>query len=212
MSLFKRFKVTDWYGKEHLFTPKDLYNRIFAESLSDYNWFTSAAELVRVCKQPDFPIEYKNPIMMLILNCFADIEVSQETGGHKAIDPSDDEAVNYCYNALYNVSYRANNMRSKYLKAVIQSVARWHFDVWEFNHHGQTYSKLREQWEFSKFHEFGSAATLDFNQVRKALEDDYEETMKTAESEGVFEHDDEKRRKEINEAVKKFQEHWTKFK
>ena len=200
--LFKRFKVTDWYGEEYLFTPQKLYKRIFNNSLSD-NWFTSATEIVKTCRTPDFPVEYGNAIMMLILNHFAEIE--QDASSSKEIESSDNEAVNYCYNALYNISYSASNIRHKYLKAIIHNVAQNHFSMAEFNHKGETYSSLQEQWELSKFHEFNSEAILDFSLVRKSLHREYDETMRNAEKEGTFQRDDEKRMREISEFFQMFE-------
>ena len=79
MSFFeKKYKVTDWDGDTHSLTAKQLYERVLDDSKSDYNWIASATELVRVCNNPCFPEMYAVGIKMIILNCFANLELQKE--------------------------------------------------------------------------------------------------------------------------------------
>ena len=199
MSLFKKkYHVLGWDDKEHSFTAKKLYERVMKDSESDYDWIASATELVRVCKQFEFPEKYAQKIQIAILNCFANLENKKEIRSYQK--PTDEEAVNFCYNFLANTSDEANMVRQKYLKAVIEGVARYHFSVLEFNHYGPTYHKICEEWKRVKFEEYSSIASLDFKKLRKALNAEFDKMMKTAEEEGVFQKDDE----EHLETMRKF--------
>lgn len=53
--------------------------------------------------------------------------------------------------------------------------------------------------EKSKFDEYVSKEEIDFDQLREDLYADFEETIKTAEEDGVFEGDDEAYREHMRE-------------
>ena len=191
MSLFeKKYTFTGWSGDEYSLTAKKLYERVMKDSKSDYNWIASATELVRVCKQLKFPETYAQEIQIAILNCFANLETKKELESHQ--EPTDADAVNFCYNSLADISEEANKVRQKYLKAVIEGVTKYHFGILEFNHYGPTYHRICEKWERAKFEEYNHVSSLDFKKLRKALNDEFDQTMRAAEKEGAFEKDDEK--------------------
>ena len=196
MSLFeKKYHVVGWDGKEHSITAKKLYERVMKDCESDYNWIASATELVRVCKQFKFPEKYAQEIQIAILNCFANLETKKEIGSHQ--EPTDADAVNFCYNSLAGTSEEANRVRQKYLKAVIEGITKYHFRLLEFNHYGPTYHRICEEWKRVKFEEYGSMSSLDFKKLRKALDAEFDKIMKTAEEEGAFQKDDEKHLEEM---------------
>ena len=180
MSLFeKRYTITGWRGDKYSLTAKKLYKRVMKDSESDYNWIASATELVRVCNQAKFPEKFAQEIQIAILNCFANLENKKEVGSHQ--EPTDADAVNFCYNALADVSEEANKVRQKYLKAVIEGIIRYHFRLLDFDHYGPTYH----------------ISSLDFKKLRKTLDDEFDKTMRTAEEEGAFQKDDKKHLEEM---------------
>lgn len=191
MSLFgKKYYVFGWDGKRHSITAKKLYKRVMKDCESDYNWIASATELVRVCKQFEFPEKYARKIQIAILNCFANLETKKEI--HSSQRPTDEEAVNYCYNSLADWSDEAEKVRQKYLKAVIEGITRYHFKLLEFDYYGPTYHKICEEWKRVKFEQYSSMSFLDFKKLRKTLETEFGKIMTTAEEEGVFQKDYEK--------------------
>lgn len=190
MSLFeKKYIITGWRGDKHSLTAKKLYKRVMKESQSNYNWIASATELVRVCSQPKFPEKYARKIQIAIVNCFANVETEKEIRSHQ--EPTDEDAVNFCYNTLADVSEEANKVRQKYLRAVIVGIIRYHFRPLEFNHYGPTYYKLCEEWIKIKLEEYVHISSLDFKKLKKTLNDEFDKVMRTAEEEGVFRKDDE---------------------
>lgn len=196
MSLFeKRYNITGWRGDEHSLTAKKLYKRVMNDSQSDYNWIASATELVRVCNQAKFPEKYAQEIQLAILNCFANLETKKEVESYQ--ESTDADAVNFCYNALADVSEESNKVRQKYLKAVIEGITKYHFRLLEFNHYGPTYQKICEEWKRIKFEEYGHISSLDFKKLRKTLDDEFDKIMRTAEEEGAFQKDDEKHLEEM---------------
>ena len=95
-------------------------------------------------------------------------ETKKEVESHQ--EPTDADAVNFCYNALADVSEEANKARQKYLKAVIEGIVRYHFRFRDFDHYGPTYHKICEEWKKIKFEEYGHISSLDFKKLRKALD------------------------------------------
>ena len=189
------FTITGWRGDEHSLTAKKLYERVMKDSQSDYNWIASATELVRVCNQSKFPEKYAQEIQIAILNCFANLETKKEVGSYQ--ESTDADTVNFCYNALADVSEEGNKVRQKYLKAVIEGITKYHFRFLDFDHYGPTYHKICEEWKRVKFEEYSHISSLDFKKLRKALDDEFDKTMRTAEEEGAFQKDDEKHFEEM---------------
>ena len=91
----KKYKITGWHGETQLLTAKNLYERILEDSKTDYNWLASATELVKICNEPDFPEMYATNIKIIILNCFANLELQQER----------------CYNQLQDIAGMKNAFR-----------------------------------------------------------------------------------------------------
>ena len=191
MSLLKnKYTITGWRGDEYSLTAKKLYERVMKDSESDYNWIASATELVRVCKHFKFPEGYAQEIKIAILNCFANLETKKEIGSYQ--EPTDADAVNFCYNSLADVSEEANKVRQKYLKAVIEGIVKYHhFDPLEL-FIGPTYHKICEEWEKIKFEEYGHISSLDFTKLRKVLDDEFDKIVRTADEEGAFQKDEDK--------------------
>ena len=201
MSFFeKNYNVTDWRGYKHSLTAKQLYDRVLADSKSDYNWIASATDLVRVCNDPCFPEMYAVGIKIIILNYFANLELQKEYPSK--IEPTDAEAVCSCYNSLPTTDETAKKVKEKYLTAVITGITRYtQSGVRLPIHVGTTYKQNVEEWKKKKFDEYVSAVTiLNFDQLREDLYADFDKMVKTAEEEGVFEKDD----KEYREALEKF--------
>lgn len=196
----KKYNVTGWRGDKHSLTAKQLYDRVLEDSKSDYNWIASATELVRVCNDPCFPEMYAVGIKIIILNCFANLELQKEYPSKR--EPTDAEAVCSCYNSLPTTDETAKKVKEKYLTAVITGITRYtQSEVCLPIHVGTTYKQKVEEWKKKKFDEYVSAVTiLNFDQLREDLYADFDKMVKTAEEEGVFEKDD----KEYREELRKF--------
>lgn len=190
----KQFSVKGWNGTKYQLTAKQLYERVLADSQSDYNWIASATELVRVCNDPDFPIEYAKKIKLLILNCFANLELKKEYESHGK--STDAQAVYSCYNSLQDTDEDVITVKTKYLKAIISSVVKYDSYSVRFHRHlGPTYNKICKNWQQEKFDFYFKQNQIDFVRLRKILYVDFDDTIKEAEKEGAFVKDDEQERK-----------------
>ena len=99
MSLYeKKYDFTGWRGTRYSLTAKELYKRVLEDSQLDYDWIASATELVRVCDDPLFPEMYAVAIKILILNCYANLELQQERPSSGK--STDKKAVYSCYQSL----------------------------------------------------------------------------------------------------------------
>lgn len=206
MSLLeKKYAVISHYGVPNRMTAKQLCERIKEDSKSDYNWISPARELVRVCKMPGFPAECAIFIKVAILNCFASIEHRANLGGDRyRTDPSDEKAVEYCYNSLYGTDAKeVVSARTRFLTEMITTAC--YTRVLDSHYHpGPTYRKLREDWIKSKFEEYISKKNIDFKKMVETLKSEFSEIIKKAEDNGDFEEDYKKDREEWVEFYKKF--------
>ena len=145
----KKYNVTGWRGDKHSLTAKQLYDRVLEDSKSDYNWIASATELVRVCNDPCFPEMYAVGIKIIILNCFANLELQKEYPSKR--EPTDAEAVCSCYNSLPTTDETAKKVKEKYLTAVITGITRYtQSEVCLPIHVGTTYKQKVEEWKKKK--------------------------------------------------------------
>lgn len=193
----KEYKVKGWDGDTYSLTAKKLYERVLADSKSDYNWIAPATELVRVCNKPYFPEMYAQGIKLIILNCFANLELQKEYTSR--IKKTDNEAVYSCYHSLPSTDETVIKVKRKYLSAIITGVIKYTKSEVRFPIHiGDSYTKLCEDWKKAKLDEYASKEKIDFEKLRKDLYSDFEKTIKTAEEEGLFDEDDEARRTRIS--------------
>lgn len=188
-SLEKIFEIEGWNGTIHSLTAKQLYERLLEDSKSNYNWIASATELVRVCNEPCFPEGYAQNIKLLILNCFANLELQKEyPSSGKA---TDNASVYSCYHSLLSTSEAVTKVKEKYLTAIITGVIKYTQDEVRIPIHiGPAYHKVCEDWKKAKFSEYSSQKRIDFENLRKDLYADFDKTIKAAEKEGLFEGDD----------------------
>ena len=185
----KKYKITGWHGDTQVLTAKNLYERVLEDSKSDYNWLASAAEIVRVCNEPDFPEIYATNIKIIILNCFANLELQQEKCCNRR--QTDKEAVYSCYNSLPETDAAVIKAKEKYLAAIIEGITRYSGDEERFPiYSGPAYKETCEDWKKAKLNEYVSEVKIDFNQLRERLNADFEKTIKEAEKNGIFNEDD----------------------
>ena len=199
MSFFGRvYFFKDWYGARHFWTAKKLYKRVMKDSdESNYNWITSATQLVKVFKNPDFPEDYAKEMKLAILKCFTYFENNGRWRGYT--EPTDDDAVHYCYNTLTSTEEEVVNAKREYFKAMIRRSSLIPHYQHSFYINGATYLKLQEEWRKKKLEEFVSDKEINFEQLMKELKADFNQTIKMAEDAGAFKEDDEKWHQEIHE-------------
>lgn len=203
----KKYTFVGHDGDMHIMTAKQLCERIKEDSKSDYNWISSASELVRVCKLPCFSTECAVIIKVAILNCFANIEHQANCGGDRYYtNPRDEKAVEYCYNSLFGIDLDEVVLaRTRFLNEMIVRASYTH--VFDSHYHpGPTYRKLRDDWRKSKLEEYISKKNVDFKKLLETLKEEFVEIIKQAESKGDFEEDEKKDRQAWSELIKKIKE------
>lgn len=194
-----RYTVKGWGRTEYLMTAEALYNRVLYDSQSDYNWIASATELVRVCDEPYFPEIYAHGIKLIILNCFANLELKKEYPSNG--ERTDNDAVYSCYHSLPSGDETVIKVKEKYLTAIIEGVIRYtKSEVRLPIHRGTAYRKVCEDWKKAKLEEYSSKVKIDFKKLREDLYDDFEMTIRKAEKDGLFDEED----KENDMKVSKF--------
>ncbi len=203
MSFFeKKYLVLSYDSGACLLTAKQLCERVVNDSKAgDFNWITSATELVSICKKTSFPNEYALVIKCAILNCFANIVHRATCGNERYIDETDQAAVQECYNSLYEVEdQRAILARQRYLAEVIAYVSSHYY-----YYRGPSFLKLEDRWRKSKFREYIPQEKIDFNQLEKQLKADFDNFIKKAEIDGTLEEDkkeEERMLKSLYEKIK----------
>lgn len=193
------FCVRTWNNKKRYFTAKGLYKRIMKDSKSDYGWIASASELVSVCERADFPKKYALEIELAILNCFANLELKRHIPSTCA--SNDRASVDFCYRAVMDANItddpRINAVRYKYLKAIIAGVVKYKATLGDTlrltSHYGPAYSKICEVWRKERFEEYKDVYLSSAYELRLALVESFNQTIKTAEERGVFEKEKQER-------------------
>ncbi len=106
-----KFTFKDHNGREQTMRAINIHYAVMKESKeSDYDWIAPTMELVKICKNENFPREYAVDIEMAILNCFANIEARVNRGGNKYITKADNTlAVQYCYDELGGLAQSTDN-------------------------------------------------------------------------------------------------------
>lgn len=196
-SFEKKYRVTGWNGKIHSLTAKELYERVLADSESDYSWIAPATELVRVCNIPSFPQMYEQGIKLIILNCFANLELKKEKPSNRK--RTDNEAVYSCYHSLIGTDETVIKVKEKYLTAIITGIMKYTKDEVRLPIHiGPAYQKVCEDWKKAKLEQYRFKERINFEKLREDLYADFEKTIRKAEEDGVFEEDDEENRKQMS--------------
>ena len=178
-----KFTFKKHNGEERTMRAKDIYEIIIGQSKdSDYNWMAPAIELVKLCKNQEFPIEYAVDIEVAILNCFANIEARVNRGGDKyATKENDAIAVQYCYDELGRLAQSTDDeelkntirtVRTRYLKEMISSAVNTSTRYVYF--HCKAFIDLKEEVISRNFVKY-SMMEEDFN-ILDMYEEIYDET------------------------------------
>lgn len=198
MLFFKRiYLIRGWNSKGkrryHLMTARGLCNRIIDEaSKSNYNWIAPASELVRIIKKPHFPYDDAKPIMICILNCYADLETMKEVPSNKG--PNFEDAILYCYNTLcYSTDREAQKARRDYFKALLNSICKYNNDLQMSKRFGEAYKKIITDWKNSMELEYFKTEPVKSLIVLKAdMKKELNIILKNADENGVFDEDSKK--------------------
>ena len=180
----KRFLITGFDGKIHFFTAQKIYKQAINTINSDYKFFAPASELIRVCSLKDFPTKYADEIKLAILDCFANLENTSNRPPYL----NESNTIYHCYNSLTSESEQVTDIKKKYVRAIINNVAKHHFSLIEFNYSGPTYNRLCEEWKEKCFQEF-FGHTIDFVELRRTLHANFDKIMRDAEAQGLFKAD-----------------------
>lgn len=187
MDLFnKRYVVSFRNGRRLRLTAKKILEFVKRDSKSDYNWFTSSDELVRICKIPDFPQDVAVLIEAAVLNCYANIENSVR------MYPDSNDDVAYCYNSL--IDYEEHEiLRKKYISAVLHCVIKYGLeDEPRLFPVGKTYEKMRSEWSEKNANCFVSSRRKisDLNKLFQTFNEDFESMIHEADEKGLFDKDE----------------------
>ena len=191
--LFFTFK--NHYGKELTMRAKDIYNIIMVQSKEDdYGWIAPARELVKLCKNQNFPREYAVDIEMAILACFTNIEARVNRGSDKYITKEEDLlAVQYCYDELGRLSKETDDkefkktlssLRTRYLKEMISSAINT--TVRGDYIYCEAYRKLKEEIVAKYFVEYSVKEGFSIKDMYKDVSDETNKIFMEAYKSGMF--------------------------
>lgn len=189
--MFKiRYCLKTKYGRELWLTAREIYEQAKKGIIFD-QWNITISEIIRISSKPNFPKEYVEVIKIAILNSYT------KTEGRRYIIKKDNESLNYCYNSLANTTEEAEEARQNYLKVVIKNCTK--YELFDYKYDGPTYDWMCEKWQEENFEKHKKQTTIEFDQLKKELETEFEEKMNKAKEQGIFEQDNE----ENQEAIKK---------
>lgn len=115
-------------------------------------------------------------IKLIILNCFANLELQKEYPSSRK--PTDKAAVYSCYHSLPSTDETVIKVKEKYLTAIIEAITRYTESEVRFPiHQGPTYQKICEDWKKAKFDEYVSKEEIDFDQLGEDLYADFDRVI-----------------------------------
>lgn len=190
-----RFTFKKHNGEERTMRAKDIYEIIIGQSKdSDYNWMAPAIELVKLCRNQDFPREYAVDIEMAILTCFANIEARVNRGGDKYVDKADNVlAVQYCYDELGKLAQSTDNeelkksiiaVRTRYLKEMISSAVNT--TIRGDYIYCDAYGKLKEEIIGKYFVEYSVQEGFNIKDMYEKISDETDKIFRQAYKSGMF--------------------------
>lgn len=183
MELFgQRYIVNFRNGRQKRITAQQILRFVRRDSKSDYDWFASSEELVRICNLPEFPQDVAILIEAVILNCYANIENSAQRY------PEENPNVTFCYNSLIeNEEY--DKLREKYIRSILDGVIRFGMtNDLKIRHMGKTYIKMCSEWKSKTSNHFvsGKSMIVDLRELRQSFNDDFDNVVHDAEVRGLF--------------------------
>lgn len=182
MKNWKKYLIYGWYGTE-LLTAKELYERVMIDAQrSNYNWIASATELVRVCSKRGFPLEYAKDIKMAILKCFAEVDMLYDEYSYR--EPTDNEAVQHCFNSLSWDIEDECSAKQEYLKARIKLARIYSCEFLIYC--GDEFKKFCDEWERRQFEKYFKQENIDFLKMFKELCDDFGKELAIADKQKKF--------------------------
>lgn len=189
MILFShRYVVNFRNGRKKLKTALEILKLVEKDCKSDYNWFASSDELVRLCKLPGFPQDVATFIEAAVLNCYANIEYSVLEY------PDSRENVTFCYDSLIEREQYID-LRKKYICSVLNSVIAYGLnDEPRIFPLGETYNNMCCKWRESVMNDFVSnkRKIIDLSELYKIFNDEFEGMIDEAEAKHLFEDDEKK--------------------
>lgn len=182
--MFKLFSVYTWDGKCLIMPAISFYKRIMKDSAtSNYNWVSSASNILSVCKKKGFPIEYANRIRANVVTCYSELLKGSGTcrGYHEDLN-----AVFDAYNDLYSVedSY-AKVAREKFLRTILLHAAHNPF-LYLTHYVEDSFESLQTQWINEKTLLLMLEEKLDFIVLEETLKEEFYDVVKQAEESGVL--------------------------
>lgn len=183
MSLFShRYLVNFRNGRKKRKTALEILKLVKRDYKSDYNWFASSDELVRICKLSDFPQDVAILIEAAVLNCYSNIENSAQ------MYPEENPNVTFCYNSLIeNDEY--DKLREKYVCSILDGIIKFGMTKnLKFRHFGKTYIEMCSEWKsrISKHFVSSKSVIVDLRQLCQSFSDDFDSIIHDAEVRGLF--------------------------
>lgn len=208
--MFGLYSFLDWNGEPRIMRASTIHKKVLESSKkSNYGWIASATDLITVCSKKNFPVEYAIDIKSAVLNCFS-VLINSEDDTSKS-KKTDIHAVYYAYNSLFGIeNENAVNARKNFLNGFLHRI-RW--NSWQFMfHQGNSFNNVCKEWQNTKFNELIIMENLNFDELKKSLEEDFRKLIKKAEQAGVFIEDDKRNAKIqmriIEESVNDFTERY----
>lgn len=204
--MFGLYAFMDWNGTPRIMRASTIHKRVMEDSeKSNFGWIASATDLVYVSSKEGFPIRYSIDIKAAVLNCFSVLINSDNID--TITKETDMKAVYYAYNSLFNIQDNiAIEARKQFLSSYLTRIT-WDTHLF-LAHRGETFMNITSKWHEEKLKELSSNENINFSQMKQILTQNYINTIKKAEIEGLFEKEDaeeaEKQRKKIEKMVNDF--------
>ena len=206
-----KFRLVTWHDEVKMMTAKEIFDRVSKDSESNYGWIASATQLYTVCHTEGFPEKYAVGIMLLILNCYANLELLKTVpSSHEALAQ---ETVNSIYAELSSKDETIKSIKDKYLRNIIKGVIEYDTEEVRLKlDYGKHFYELEKNWEEDMFQKYSIYDELNFKKVRAELYREYDKFLKSARLDEKVKQEMEIEKKKREDAISEFIKNMTFFK
>lgn len=191
--MFNLFVLTDWYGEKHLMSSSKIHSRVMEDSrTSNYNWITSAKELINICNRKSFPKEEANDIKAAILDCYSSLILEDEENSRI----NEIDVAYSLYNSLHNVDdEKIKNARVRFLNSFLSSITGSTYLF--ITHQGERFRNTEKEWINQNANNLIEKEQINFPSLISKLRDDFLKDINELEEKGYFAEEDKVEEKKL---------------
>lgn len=179
--MFRLYAFKDRNGKTRIMRAATIHKKVMEDSFkSRYNWIASVTNLISVCTEKDFPINYAINIKVVILNCFAGLIIRENPQRQK----TDIESVYYAYNSLFGITdEKVINARKNFLNGFLANI---YWQALQSNLNNKSFERFCRNWQEEMLKKLIVIESINFNNIKITLKEGFKNTLQSTNTSTLF--------------------------